>query len=139
MELGGFRFSMEKGTVAFSPTILFGILILSLNSCGEETSEKRFESIFRSLCSVSIHGRVREAGFEAVWKRLREIDGMMNMWNDDSSFHHIMDISTGGVRWKMNSSRSACWWTGRLIQMVRLWHFWRLELKPDSHWPIDWV
>jgi len=64
--------------------ILLVIFFLSLNSCGTETPEKRIESMFQSVCSVTIHGRPRDADFNAVWKRLREIDGMMNMWDDES-------------------------------------------------------
>jgi len=87
---------MKSGETGFITAILPVVFILSMNSCSEETTEKRYESIFQSLCSVTIHGRAREADFEAVWKRLREIDGMMNMW-DDTSDLSVLNNAAGLV------------------------------------------
>ncbi len=86
--------SRKKGRAGFFSVSLSVIFILSLNSCGGGTTEKRFESIFQSLCSVTIHGRVRESDFAAIWKRLREIDGMMNMW-DEASALSALNASAG--------------------------------------------
>jgi len=86
----------KPGSEPYSPVIVLGLFFLSLASCGGKAPEKRIESIFQSVCSVTIHGRPRDADFEAVWKRLREIDGMMNMWDDESSLSALSAAAGSG-------------------------------------------
>jgi thiamine biosynthesis lipoprotein len=67
-------------------------------SCARRTPERRFETIFQSACSVSIYDRPSDETFEAVWARLREIDAMMNMWNEDSDLSRLNAAAgTGAV------------------------------------------
>ncbi|GAB1482913.1 FAD:protein FMN transferase [Treponema sp.] len=64
---------------------LIFLFSLTSSSCAQSASAKRTEQLFKSVCTLSLYDHASEASFKAVWERLREIDSMMNMWDEHSA------------------------------------------------------
>lgn len=69
--------------------ILAFCAILGAASCGAPVPERRAESIFQSTCAVTLYDRKGDADFRAVFDRLKEIDGMMSMWQPTSDLARV--------------------------------------------------
>lgn len=70
--------------------------LAALLACAAPPPERRIESLFQSVCAVTLYGAHDDADFSAVWTRLREIDAMMSMWKEDSALSRINAAAGAG-------------------------------------------
>jgi len=70
-----------------------------LLSCSPSPPERRTESMFQSVCSITLYDHATDEVFAACFERLRGLDAMLSMWKTDSALSRLNAAAgTGPVK-----------------------------------------